>query len=95
MGIMMVKSVDELQQLNRKQRTRMATTKGRRTVTHVLIQEGVYSFETWGEKAAVAEPVVYMIGEHVVGGFYRVHQESSSTENLNAPGMNFEPSSFC
>jgi glutamate--cysteine ligase len=32
-----------------------------------------------------------MIGPSVVGGFYRVHAERGPTENLNAPGMHFEP----
>jgi glutamate--cysteine ligase len=60
----------------------------------VIIQEGVYTFETWGQENAVAEPVVYMIGQHVIGGFYRVHAERGINENLNAPGMHFEPLAF-
>jgi glutamate--cysteine ligase len=44
--------------------------------------------------AAVAEPVVYLIGRHVVGGFYRVHAQKRKDENLNAPGMHFEPLAF-
>jgi glutamate--cysteine ligase len=54
----------------------------------------VYTFETWGEQAAVAEPVVYMIDHFVVGGFYRVHTGRGINENLNAPGMHFEPLAF-
>jgi glutamate--cysteine ligase len=42
----------------------------------------------------VAEPVVYMIDRYVVGGFYRVHTERGVDENLNAPGMRFEPLAF-
>jgi glutamate--cysteine ligase len=59
-----------------------------------MVQEGVYTFETWGAKNAVAEPVVYMIDHYVVGGFYRVHTERRPDENLNAPGMHFEPLAF-
>ena len=59
----------------------------------VLLQEGVYSFETM-PNGGVAEPVVYMIGPYVVGGFYRVHQGRGIDENLNAPGMHFEPLAF-
>ncbi|MFI4963497.1 MAG: glutamate--cysteine ligase, partial [Legionellales bacterium] len=55
--------------------------------------EGVYTYETMPD-GAVAEPVVYMIGPFVVGGFYRVHQGRGSDENLNAPGMHFEPLAF-
>lgn len=94
MGILIVKNGAEILELNRKERTRMAATKGNQAITHVLIQEGVYSFETLGEQQNVAEPVVYMIGQFVIGGFYRVHRDRSSSENLNAPGMHFEPLAF-
>ncbi len=94
MNIMMVQDVDQIRQMNRKERTRMSVSKGGQEVDNVILQEGVYTFETWGEKESVAEPVVYMIGNHVVGGFYRVHIERGINENLNAPGMHFEPLAF-
>lgn len=93
MSVMMVHSGDEVRQLNRKQRTKMSTSKGSRNVDRVIIQEGVYTYETMPD-GAVAEPVVYMIGQFVVGGFYRVHQGRGVDENLNAPGMHFEPLAF-
>lgn len=93
MSVMMVHSGDEIRQLNRKQRTKMSTSKGSRKVDRVIIQEGVYTFETMPD-GAVAEPVVYMMGQFVVGGFYRVHQGRGIDENLNAPGMHFEPLAF-
>jgi glutamate--cysteine ligase len=61
-------------------------------VSEVIIQEGVYTFESIN--GAVAEPVVYMMDHYVVGGFYRVHTDRSPTENLNAPGMHFVPLAF-
>ena len=94
MAVMMVKSIEELKSLNRKQRTAMSKTKGGQPVRSVIIQEGVYTFETWGKDNAVAEPVVYMWGQRVVGGFYRVHKERGVDENLNSPGMQFEPLAF-
>lgn len=93
MSVMMVRDGAELLQLNRKQRTRMAASKGSQKVTRVMIQEGVYSSETM-DNGAVAEPVVYMIGPYVVGGFYRVHQNRGKDDNLNAPGMHFERLAF-
>lgn len=93
MSVMMVQDGEELLKLNRKQRTRMAAAKGNRQVSRVILQEGVYTFETMKD-GAVAEPVVYMIGSFVVGGFYRVHQGRGKAENLNAPGMHFEPLAF-
>lgn len=93
MSVMMVRSGQELLQLNRKQRTAMAATKGSQRLKRVIIQEGIYTFESM-PNGAVAEPVVYLIGEHVIGGFYRVHQSRGVDENLNAPGMHFEPLAF-
>jgi len=94
MGIMTVSSVEEIIDLNRKERTRMATVKEGQKVSQVLIQEGVHTHETWDDDDTVAEPVVYLIGHSVVGGFYRVHSDRGATENLNAPGMRFEPLAF-
>jgi glutamate--cysteine ligase len=94
MGIMTVHNADELLELNRKQRTRMSATKGGQGVSKVIMQEGIYTFETWGDEQSVAEPVVYMIDHFVVGGFYRVHTERGANENLNAPGMHFQPLAF-
>lgn len=94
MAVMTVRHVDELRHMNRKQRTRMAMTKGGQPVNRVIIQEGVYTFETFGPDQSVAEPVVYLWGSNVVGGFYRVHKEKGIDENLNAPGMHFEPLAF-
>ncbi|MBI2786862.1 MAG: glutamate--cysteine ligase [Legionella longbeachae] len=93
MNVMMVHGAEEVRELNRKQRTKMSASKGGRKVDRVIIQEGVYTFETM-PNGAVAEPVVYMIGQFVVGGFYRVHQERGIDENLNSPGMHFEPLAF-
>jgi glutamate--cysteine ligase len=94
MGVMTVKSADEMRNLNRDARKKMAATKEGRDVTGAIIQEGVYTFETWGPERATAEPVVYMIGHHVVGGFYRVHEGRSNQENLNAPGARFQMLAF-
>ena len=92
MGIMTVKSADEVRDLNRKQRNKMAVIKEGQEVSEVIIQEGVYTFESINE--AVAEPVVYMIDHFVVGGFYRVHTGRGKDENLNSPGMHFVPLAF-
>ncbi len=94
MGVMSIRSQDEISELNRKERTRMATTKEGQKVSRVIIQEGVYTHETWGDEETVAEPVVYMMDRQVVGGFYRVHGKRTTSQNLNTPGMRFEPLAF-
>ncbi|MDN5753437.1 MAG: glutamate--cysteine ligase [Nitrosospira sp.] len=92
MGVMTVKDGAEVRTLNRKQRNKMAVVKEGLPVTDVLVQEGVYTFESIN--AAVTEPVIYMIDRYVVGGFYRVHTGRGTDENLNAPGMHFVPLAF-
>ena len=92
MGIMTVKDASEVRGLNRKQRNKMAVVKEGMQVHEVLVQEGVYTFET--VRDAVAEPVVYMIDRFVVGGFYRLNTQRGKDQNLNAPGMQFEPLAF-
>jgi glutamate--cysteine ligase len=92
MGIMTVKSVDDVRNLNRKTRNKMSVIKEGQPVHEVIIQEGVYTFES--VDGAVAEPVIYMMDQFVVGGFYRVHTERGIDENLNAPGAQYAPLAF-
>ncbi len=92
MAIMSVQHPDEILNLNKKQRNKMSSGKEGLVAEHMMVQEGVYTFETY--EGAVAEPVVYMIGQRVVGGFYRIHTGKSATDNLNSPGMHFKPLSF-
>ena len=92
MGVMTVKDASEVVGLSRRQRNKMSVIKEGMNVTQVIIQEGVHTRERVGD--GVAEPVVYMIDRYVVGGFYRVHAERGRDENLNAPGMHFEPLAF-
>ena len=92
MGIMTVKSVDDVRNLNRKTRNKMSVIKEGQPVHEVIIQEGVYTFES--VEGAVAEPVVYMMDQFVVGGFYRVHTGRGIDENLNSPGAQYAPLAF-
>lgn len=92
MGVMSVRSVDDVRGLNRKNRNKMSVVKEGLEVHDVIVQEGVYTFERVQE--AVAEPVVYMMDRSVIGGFYRVHAGRGVDENLNASGMQFVPLSF-
>ena len=92
MGIMTVRSAADVASLNRKQRNKMAVVKEGLEVSEVIIQEGVPTYERVAQ--GTAEPVVYMIDRYVTGGFYRVHPERGTDENLNAPGMHFVPLAF-
>jgi len=92
MGVISIKDPQELIALNKQARKKMTSGKEGMTNERVIIQEGVYTFETVQD--AVAEPVVYMIDHAVIGGFYRVHTHKTVTDNLNSPGMFFEPLAF-
>ncbi|GAB2898095.1 glutamate--cysteine ligase [Uliginosibacterium flavum] len=92
MGVMTVRDASEVIGLNRRQRNKMSVIKEGQQVSEVIIQEGVHTLET--VNGGVAEPVVYMMDHYVVGGFYRVHGDRGRDENLNAPGMHFEPLAF-
>mgnify|MGYP000931150752 FL=1 len=89
MGVMSVKSADEVRGLNRKNRNKMAKVKEGLEVSEVIVQEGIYTYETLS--GAVCEPVVYMMDRFVIGGFFRVHEGRGADENLNAGGMVFVP----
>lgn len=92
MGVLSIHDPEQIIHLNRKKRGDMTVAKGNRAINRVILQEGVYTFETWNQ--AVAEPVVYLFGKYVIGGFYRVHTGRGISDNLNSPGMQFEPLPF-
>ena len=84
MGIMTVRDVKDLELLRERPKNKPPVGKTGQAITDVIIQEGVLTAERIND--AVAEPVVYLMDRYVVGGFYRVHAERGSDENLNAPG---------
>ncbi len=90
MGIATVRDVKDIDVLS--ERAKKSEGRDRPPITEVIIQEGVLTAERINE--AVAEPVVYMMDRYVVGGFYRVHAERGTDENLNAPGASFVPLAF-
>ncbi len=92
MGILTARSPEDVRGLNRKERNKMAVVKEGLEVSEVIVQEGVHTFES--VNGAVAEPVVYMMDQFVVGGFYRVNTDRGVDENLNSRGMSFVPLAF-
>lgn len=92
MGIMIVKSGDEILSINSRSRSKMAVIKDRQTVNDVIIQEGVHTIEEIDKQTA--EAVMYMMGGFTIGGFYRVHPEKDFDDNLNSVGADFIPMPF-
>lgn len=84
LAVIRVQSGADILALNYKSRKKMKAAKGGRDVEDVIIQEGIPSRVQ--SEGASAEPVIYMVGEDLAGGFLRTHGEKSSTESLNSPG---------
>lgn len=84
LAVIKVTSGEEVKSWSYKSRKKMKAAKGGRDVEEVIIQEGIPSIVE--SEGASAEPVIYMIGSCLAGGFLRTHAEKGSTESLNSPG---------
>jgi glutamate--cysteine ligase len=84
LAVLRVGSGSEVKDWNYKSRKKMKAAKGGRDVEEFIIQEGIPTrVQTEG---ATAEPVIYMVGCELAGGFLRTHGEKSNEESLNSPG---------
>lgn len=84
LAVIKVTSGEEVLSWTYKSRKKMKAAKGGREVEGVIIQEGIPSITK--AEGASAEPVIYMIGCELAGGFLRTHSEKDETESLNSPG---------
>lgn len=84
LAVIRVGSGAEVKEWSYKSRKKMKAAKGGRDVEEVIIQEGIPSIVQ--ADGASAEPVIYMIGCELAGGFLRTHAEKGSTDSLNSPG---------
>lgn len=91
MGIMTVRSGDEVLNINKKSRHSMDVIKHGKQNRTVIIQEGVPTSEYIEGNAS--ESLLYMCNGRVIDIFQRWHPEKDSTENLNSRGMEF--ANFC
>jgi len=87
MGIITVRSGEDVRALNRKQRNKMDRGKGNVLISRVIVQEGVPT--TLAVDGALAEAVMYAVGDRVIGGFRRYHTSRGAEDNLNAKGAQF------
>ncbi len=88
MGIMVAHSAEDLRNMNRRTKTKMSTGKNRLPIDSVVVQEGVPT-ATLVDRLA-AEPVIYLFGTQLIGGFLRTNTEKSDEDNLNSQGMVFK-----
>lgn len=94
-GVYTLRTPEEAKHLNRRQKQNLLIGKEHKKIQRILIQEGIPTVETFGTPPSPAEPVVYLFGEHVIGGFYRLHSKKKADESLNSPGMQFQHLPFC
>ena len=92
MGIMVINSIDELKTMNRRTKNKMSMGKNKSAIEQVLVQEGIPTVMT--TDGVTSEPVIYMMGEELVGGFIRANKERSDMDNLNSQGMFFKKLCF-
>ena len=91
LGIMNIYKPENLNQWGYKARKKMKAAKGEAGVSEIIIQEGIPTALSPDNQSA--EPVIYMIGHQVAGGFLRSHREKDRKTNLNSPGAVFRR--FC
>ncbi|MES3039487.1 MAG: glutamate--cysteine ligase [Bdellovibrionota bacterium] len=84
LAVIRVGNPQEVKEWSYKSRKKMKAAKGGRDVEEVIIQEGIPSIVQ--SDGASAEPVIYMLGCELAGGFLRTHAEKDATESLNSPG---------
>ena len=87
MGITNVRSGDDVVNMNKKDRNKMRCIKEGNPIKNVVLQEGVPTDEVFS--GSFAEPLLYYIGQDIVGYLYRYNRRRSEYENLNVPGCGF------
>ncbi len=86
-GIMVCHSGEEIRNANRRTKNKMSVGKNKAVIQSVVVQEGVPT-STIVDRLA-AEPVIYLSGCELIGGFLRTNSERGREENLNSQGMVF------
>ncbi len=84
LAVIQARSGDEIRNWNYKSRKKMKASKGGRGVGEIIIQEGIPTSIT--SDTEIAEPVIYLIGCELAGGFLRAHSKKGPDESLNSPG---------
>ncbi len=89
LGIMTVRSGEELLELSNRKMNRLMYSKGGVDVENFLIQEGIPTILE-NEDGAPVEPVVYLVDGQAASWFYRINAKKSDIDNLNSPSAKFE-----
>ena len=89
LGILSVRSGEELLSLSNRKMRKLMYSKGGVEVENFLIQEGIPTRLETADGGPV-EPVVYLVDGQAASWFYRINQKKSDIDNLNSPSASFE-----
>ncbi len=84
LAVMSASSGAEVRDWNNRMRTKMKAAKSGTDVSEVIVQEGIPTTVT--ADGYTAEPVLYIVGCDLAGGFFRAHHEKGPNDSLNSPG---------
>lgn len=87
MGLMEVMSSQDILTMNRRDRNKLLSAKGGKKGDSFLVQEGIPTADFYS--GYPIEPVIYMVGFQVVGGFFRMNAQRDAYASLNTRGMEF------
>ncbi len=88
MGIMVVRDPQEIATMNRRSKNKMSVGKNKLQIESVVVQEGIPTATIVDRLAS--EPVIYLSGTDLIGGFLRTNTERGDEDNLNSQGMVFK-----
>jgi len=92
LGVLDIQNLEDLNHWTYKSRKKMKASKGEVKKDEILIQEGIPTIVK-GRENESAEPVIYMVGSNLVGGFLRTHKKKNNKRSLNSPGSVYKR--FC
>jgi len=87
MGLMEVMQSSDILNINRRDRNKLLSAKGGKKGDSFLVQEGIPTADFYS--GFPIEPVIYMVGFQVVGGFFRMNSQRDAFASLNSRGMEF------
>ena len=88
MGIMTAQSGDEIYEINKKNRNKMAVIRDNTQNAEIIIQEGVKTEKTYQNHPC--EAFIYQIAGKTAGMIYRINKNKDQFSNLNSHGVEFK-----
>lgn len=87
MGMLNIFCSDDILNMSKQNRNKISTIKGRRSVSSVVIQEGISTIDTFN--GSCAESLVYCAFGDVCGYLSRYHNQRDRFQSLNSIGAEF------